>query len=60
MGYKLYKNDNGYPGYHSEYVVDTRAEMKDVPTTCETGSTCIVLEDSSVWMLDTEKHWKEI
>jgi hypothetical protein len=60
MGYQLYKNDHGYPGYHSEYIVDKREDMVNVPTNCEVGSSCIVLEDSSVWILDTEHHWKEI
>ena len=60
MGYRLYKNDNDYPGYHAEYIVDTLADMQDVPTKCEVGSSCLVLEDSSVWVLNTEKEWVEI
>lgn len=60
MGYQLYKNDNGFPGYHEEYIVDTRMDMHTVPRDCEPGSTCLVIEDSSVWVLNTNHEWKEI
>jgi hypothetical protein len=60
MGFRLYKNDNDYPGYHAEYIVDTIDDMQNVPTKCEVGSSCLVLEDSSVWVLNTEKEWVEI
>ena len=60
MGYKLYKNDNGYPGYHAEFVADARADIASLPTDCEVGSSCIVIEDSSVWMLNTEHVWTEL
>ena len=42
------------------YIVDTREEISNVPTDCEVGSSCIVLEDSSVWILNTQHQWKEI
>lgn len=60
MGFKLYKNDNGYPGYHAEFVADARTDIESLPTDCEVGSSCIVIEDSSVWMLNTEHVWTEL
>ena len=43
-----------------ELVADSRTDVANLPTFCEAGSTCIVIEDSSVWMLDTNKIWKEL
>ena len=31
-----------------------------LPTNCSAGSTCIVIENSSVWMLGTDKEWHKI
>ena len=42
------------------YMCDNRADIETLPTDCGTGSTCIVIEDSSVWMLGTDKTWKEL
>ena len=42
------------------YMCDNRADVETVPTDCGAGSTCIVIEDSSVWMLGTDKTWKEL
>ena len=42
------------------YMCDNRADIEKLPTNCGIGSTCIVIEDSSVWMLGTDKAWKEL
>ena len=60
MGFQIYMNDNDYPGYHVEIVVDSRDEIEEVPTTYAPGSSCLVTEDSSVWILNTQKEWIEI
>lgn len=64
MGNYVYMNDNDYPGYHVEFVVDTVADVANVPTNYAPGSTCIVLEDSSVYILSTgdpePKQWKKV
>lgn len=39
---------------------DFRTDIEKLPTNCAVGSTCIVIEDSSVWMLNSEKIWKEL
>ena len=43
-----------------ELVADTRADVTQLPTKHAAGSTCLVIEDSSVWMLDSQETWKEI
>lgn len=42
------------------YMADERSDIETLPTDCGAGSTCIVIEDSSVWMLGTNKTWKEL
>ena len=42
------------------YMCDNRIDIKTLPTNCCAGSTCIVIEDSSVWMLGTDKGWHKI
>lgn len=49
-----------------EFVCDTRADVDNLPTQftdkdkCPTGSTALVISDSSVWMLNSEGVWKEL
>ena len=43
-----------------QYYCDTREDLAKLPTGDGAGSTCIVIEDSSVHMLDSEGQWKEI
>ena len=43
-----------------QYCGDTREDLAKLPTGDGAGSTCIVIEDSSVHMLNSEGQWKEI
>ena len=43
-----------------QYCCDTREDLAKLPTKDGAGSTCIVIEDSSVYMLDSKGQWKEI
>lgn len=43
-----------------EYVADTRADIDKIPKFGLMGSTCLVIEDSSVWILDSDKNWHEL
>ena len=43
-----------------QYCCDTREDLAKLPTGDGAGSTCIVIEDSSVHMLDSKGQWKEI
>ena len=42
------------------YMCDNLADIDTLPTDCGAGSTCIIIEDSSVWMLGTDKEWHKI
>ena len=56
-----YISQSGVTSYNVvEFVVDTRADVAQLPTKHAAGSTCLVIEDSSVWMLDSQETWKEI
>ena len=43
-----------------QYCCDTREDLAKLPTGDGAGSTCIVIEDSSVHMLDSKGQCKEI
>jgi hypothetical protein len=43
-----------------EFVADTRADIDKIPTKWGMGSTCLVIEDSSVWILGSDKKWHEL
>lgn len=43
-----------------EVIVDLRDDMAEIPTHYGVGSTCFVIEDSSVWMLGNDAQWHEI
>lgn len=43
-----------------EFCCDMKADISELPTNVGIGSACIVIEDSSVWMLGNDKVWHEI
>ena len=43
-----------------EAIADTRADLEALPTKWNAGSTCLVIEDSSVWILGNDKVWHEL
>ena len=43
-----------------QYCCDTREDFAKPPIKDDAGSACIVIEDSSVWMLGTDKEWHKI
>ena len=43
-----------------EIIVDLRNDINDIPTHFGAGSTCFVIEDSSVWMLGNDAVWHEL
>lgn len=42
------------------YCCDERDDVKKLPVNSGIGSSCIVIEDSSVWMLGSDKGWHEL
>ena len=55
--YRVYKNGDSTQSNVVEIVVDTLTDLDDVPTDFGIGSDCLVLEDTSVWMLGNDKTW---
>lgn len=56
----FYITQNGDTAYGIyELVLDKRTDMKDIPKVCMPGSSCIVIEDSSIWMLGSD-GWHQI
>lgn len=43
-----------------EIVADTLQDLEELSTDYGIGSDCIVLENSSVWMLGNDKQWHEL
>lgn len=49
--------------YVNEYIADTTADLDDLKKETKdaaVGSTCLCLEDSSVWALGGDKEWHEL
>ena len=58
--YSVTANGNNIQSSVVEIVADELNDIANLPTTYGPGSTCLVLEDSSVWMLDHDQVWHEI
>ena len=58
--FKIYKSGDMTMAYVVELVADTLEDKDNLPTTFAPGSTCLVQEDSSVWMLSPSRHWEEL
>ena len=43
-----------------EIVADNLTDITNLPTEYGVGSSCIVLENSSVWMLGNDKVWHQL
>lgn len=42
-----------------ELVADSRSDVLTLPTDCAPGSSCLILEDFSIWMMNSKKQWVE-
>lgn len=58
--FDVYKQNDNISAYVTEYVADTEADIADLPTTVYPGSTCIVTETSSVYMLSANHQWVKL
>ena len=53
-------SQNGTVAYGMlELVVDTRSDIQTLPINCAPGSSCLVIEDFSVWLLNSKKQLVE-
>lgn len=60
MAYSSYQNSNNIVPYYAALVADTNADVDKLPTDFAPGSTCLVIEDSSLWILGNDKIWHKI
>lgn len=60
MGYRPMDNSGKTVYDLNSYVADTEADVAKIPTNNAPGSTCIVIETSDVYMLNTDKKWKKL
>lgn len=44
---------------YQEFVLDHRSDVTDLPTNCASGSAAFVIEDWSIWIIDSEGVWHE-
>lgn len=58
--YSIKQQGDTVQTYVNEAVADTRADIASLPTTWAVGSTCLVIEDSSVWILGNDLIWHEL
>lgn len=60
MAHKITTNGNIVQPSVVEIVADTIADVENLPKYVGVGSTCIVIENSSVYMLGNDNEWHEI
>ena len=61
MGYFISKQTNNTSLYVDEIIADTLADLADIDTSSfSPGTIVLVLEDTSVHMLNTQKEWKQL
>lgn len=60
MAYSIIQQGDTVETYVMSAIVDKKADVETLPLTWKSGSSCLVLEDSSVWVLGNDKTWHEI
>lgn len=60
MAVKIYKNGDNTQSALVELVADFVADIDSLDTSYFPGSTCLVTENSSVYMLGPDKAWHEL
>ena len=56
----MYKVIQNLPQNVVEIIADFISDVDDLPTNYGVGSSCLVLENSSVWMLGNDALWHEL
>ena len=56
---KIIKNRDRTSPYRVSIIADYLSDINELSTEHEVGSTCIVLENKSIWILNGEKAWVE-
>lgn len=60
MAYSSYQNSDNIVPYYVALVADYLSDVETLPTEVAPGSTCLVIEDSSIWMLGVDGKWHEL
>ena len=59
--FSIIKQSDNISPYVIEFVADTEADVEQLPTiSAFPGSTCIVTENASVYILNNEKNWVKL
>lgn len=60
MAIALTSNRNNTSYGINSYVADDETDIKDLPVDVQPGSTCIVVNPTSVYMLNTKQEWVKL
>ena len=58
--YSIYKQNDNISAYVTEFVADTEADIQNLPDSAYPGSTCLVTENSSVYIKNASNQWVKI
>lgn len=57
MAYSSYQNSDNIVPYYVALIADTEEDIPNLPTDYAPGSTCLVVENSSLWILGNDSTW---
>ena len=60
MSYTLYANDDNVAYGVKKFIVDTTADLAELPTNVTPGSSVLVTKTSKLFVLNNEHKWDEL
>jgi len=60
MAFKITQQGDTVESYMIECICDKLSDLETLPKDWPAGSSCLVIENSSVWMLGLDGLWHEI
>lgn len=60
MALKVTQQGDTVENYQLAFVADSVDDVKDLPTDAPMGSTCFIIDNSTVYMAKSDGTWKEI
>lgn len=60
MAYQIYKNGDNTNSKIIELIADTPEDISELSVNYTPGSICLVISDSSVYMLGIDKVWHQL
>ena len=57
MAYQSYRTSDNTAPYYADLIADLLSDVETLPTFYAPGSTCLVLEDFSVYILGVDETW---